>query len=215
MASDYKGRPAKLAKINRYRTQGTSSAEAAVRFGSKAGFSKTNQSRRKSNRSPACPHVPKRRTEKPSRRLRPDIRPKSPRARLLEQSRPPLGAPKFWKCRGFARKAQFQWETTPAWLGREDSNLRMAESKSAALPLGYAPIGRSCLAGGGATIGPGLECRNLFLYDGSGFCRAGGAPPHPGFRSAARGEPCSVSRKDDPCREPRRCVSSISVRSTC
>src|SRR6476661_3505201 len=28
-----------------------------------------------------------------------------------------------------------------AWLGREDSNLRMAESKSAALPLGYAPTG--------------------------------------------------------------------------
>ena len=28
-----------------------------------------------------------------------------------------------------------------SWLGREDSNLRMAESKSAALPLGYAPIG--------------------------------------------------------------------------
>ena len=27
------------------------------------------------------------------------------------------------------------------WLGREGSNLRMAESKSAALPLGYAPIG--------------------------------------------------------------------------
>jgi hypothetical protein len=26
------------------------------------------------------------------------------------------------------------------WLGREDSNLRMAESKSAALPLGYAPF---------------------------------------------------------------------------
>jgi hypothetical protein len=26
-----------------------------------------------------------------------------------------------------------------AWLGREDSNLRMAEPKSAALPLGYAP----------------------------------------------------------------------------
>ena len=28
------------------------------------------------------------------------------------------------------------------WLGREDSNLRMAESKSAALPLGYAPKDR-------------------------------------------------------------------------
>src|SRR5690242_2709813 len=29
------------------------------------------------------------------------------------------------------------------WLGREGSNLRMAESKSAALPLGYAPTGRT------------------------------------------------------------------------
>jgi hypothetical protein len=29
------------------------------------------------------------------------------------------------------------------WLGREGSNLRMAESKSAALPLGYAPTDRS------------------------------------------------------------------------
>ena len=38
-----------------------------------------------------------------------------------------------------------------AWLGREDSNLRMAESKSAALPLGYAPSGggvRAAAAGG-------------------------------------------------------------------
>jgi hypothetical protein len=26
-----------------------------------------------------------------------------------------------------------------SWLGRQDSNLGMAESKSAALPLGYAP----------------------------------------------------------------------------
>jgi hypothetical protein len=33
------------------------------------------------------------------------------------------------------------------WLGREDSNLRMAESKSAALPLGYAPM-RAGIAGG-------------------------------------------------------------------
>ncbi len=30
----------------------------------------------------------------------------------------------------------FQWLD---WLGRQDSNLGMAESKSAALPLGYAP----------------------------------------------------------------------------
>jgi hypothetical protein len=32
---------------------------------------------------------------------------------------------------------RYQW--FGRWLGREDSNLRMAESKSAALPLGYAP----------------------------------------------------------------------------
>src|SRR5207302_522078 len=31
--------------------------------------------------------------------------------------------------------------TEKSWLGREGSNLRMAESKSAALPLGYAPTG--------------------------------------------------------------------------
>jgi hypothetical protein len=31
-------------------------------------------------------------------------------------------------------------ETRTAWLGREDSNLRMGESKSPALPLGDAPI---------------------------------------------------------------------------
>jgi hypothetical protein len=34
-------------------------------------------------------------------------------------------------------------ETGTGWLGRQDSNLGMAESKSAALPLGYAPSGRS------------------------------------------------------------------------
>jgi hypothetical protein len=32
------------------------------------------------------------------------------------------------------------------WLGREDSNLRMAESKSAALPLGYAPTRREAVS---------------------------------------------------------------------
>src|SRR6266446_8235906 len=32
--------------------------------------------------------------------------------------------------------------TVKCWLGREDSNLRMVESKSTALPLGDAPKGR-------------------------------------------------------------------------
>ena len=38
---------------------------------------------------------------------------------------------------GFRKLAALANESR--WLGREDSNLRMAESKSAALPLGYAP----------------------------------------------------------------------------
>jgi hypothetical protein len=33
-----------------------------------------------------------------------------------------------------------QYQVRNNWLGREDSNLRVAESKSAALPLGEAPI---------------------------------------------------------------------------
>jgi hypothetical protein len=37
-----------------------------------------------------------------------------------------------------------------SWLGREDSNLRMVESKSTALPLGDAPI--SCLESGGTSL---------------------------------------------------------------
>ncbi len=39
----------------------------------------------------------------------------------------------------FARPKGRTVRDQTAWLGREDSNLRMAESKSAALPLGYAP----------------------------------------------------------------------------
>ncbi len=39
------------------------------------------------------------------------------------------------------------------WLGREDSNLRMAESKSAALPLGYAPMRRRIAAGRPRAVG--------------------------------------------------------------
>jgi hypothetical protein len=42
---------------------------------------------------------------------------------------------------GFLEKQEdLQFQLANNWLGREDSNLRMAESKSAALPLGDAPI---------------------------------------------------------------------------
>ena len=48
-----------------------------------------------------------------------------------------------------------------AWLGREDSNLRMVESKSTALPLGDAPIGR--LESGGTIDFPRLSLGNAGL----------------------------------------------------
>ena len=43
---------------------------------------------------------------------------------------------------GCARSRADDLSLCKRWLGREDSNLRMAESKSAALPLGYAPTRR-------------------------------------------------------------------------
>jgi hypothetical protein len=43
--------------------------------------------------------------------------------------------------RPFRRVSGRRPDLRNGWLGREGSNLRMAESKSAALPLGYAPTG--------------------------------------------------------------------------
>ena len=45
------------------------------------------------------------------------------------------------------------------WLGRQDSNLGMAESKSTALPLGYAPTRRTI-----AAPTPPINVRNQALY---------------------------------------------------
>src|SRR6476660_3444256 len=50
---------------------------------------------------------------------------------------------------------------TEMWLGREDSNLRMVESKSTALPLGDAPTGR--LESGGTIDFPRLSLGNAGL----------------------------------------------------
>ena len=44
------------------------------------------------------------------------------------------------ECRRFSHTRKSHSGDRTGWLGREDSNLRMAESKSAALPLGYAPM---------------------------------------------------------------------------
>lgn len=65
--------------------------------------------------------------------------------------------------RAFLQTARILRFRLNAWLGREDSNLRMAESKSAALPLGDAPIWpetrifRQC----GRTIERHLQARNM------------------------------------------------------
>jgi hypothetical protein len=65
-----------------------------------------------------------------------------------------------------------KYQILSRWLGREDSNLRMAESKSAALPLGYAPKARSdCRqASGGRKITTRARRINV-----------GTAPPSPPF----------------------------------
>jgi hypothetical protein len=57
------------------------------------------------------------------------------------RTRETLGIPtKPRKRRRFPNNAEAYTRDRTGWLGREDSNLRMAESKSAALPLGYAPL---------------------------------------------------------------------------
>src|SRR5215204_1488258 len=45
------------------------------------------------------------------------------------------------KSRPFCYHLEMTQRDDCGWLGRQDSNLGMAESKSAALPLGYAPSG--------------------------------------------------------------------------
>jgi hypothetical protein len=57
------------------------------------------------------------------------------------------------KSRTFSGKLDMPYRDATGWLGREDSNLRMAESKSAALPLGYAPLYGRIAADPARTIG--------------------------------------------------------------
>jgi hypothetical protein len=55
--------------------------------------------------------------------------------------RPERNAEKAGNSGPVRHRLQISVRRRTAWLGREGSNLRMAESKSAALPLGYAPKG--------------------------------------------------------------------------
>ena len=80
--------------------------------------------------------------------------------------------------------------SSDGWLGREDSNLRMPESKSGALPLGDAPI-----ADGPRTIVPRIGAFN------GGFSAVGpvaGAGPYR-YKTASRGN----RRVAQPGRAPR------------
>jgi len=74
-----------------------------------------------------------------------------------------------------------RWRIRVVWLGREDSNLRMAESKSAALPLGYAPAGSGSLQGW-----PRAMWRNIPASAGPRNRRAG-ARLRPGIALAGPG----------------------------
>ena len=69
------------------------------------------------------------------------------------------GASPAAKRRDFVRRARI---ADGYWLGRQDSNLGMAESKSAALPLGYAPSAPRSLGGAAPILGrhfPGNPAR--------------------------------------------------------
>jgi hypothetical protein len=60
----------------------------------------------------------------------------------IAHHRPDMRGVPGWQQRDFSARPVWCFHLTSArWLGREGSNLRMAESKSAALPLGYAPTG--------------------------------------------------------------------------
>src|SRR6516162_2821605 len=72
-----------------------------------------------------------------------------PLARAAQNSLPETGpvAANLRKCRLFAECGKLFGRDSSGWLGRQDSNLGMAESKSAALPLGYAPVRGGIVAG--------------------------------------------------------------------
>src|SRR5437660_8026208 len=61
------------------------------------------------------------------------------------------------ECPGYFCAPDVTSRDCTGWLGREDSNLRMAESKSAALPLGYAPSGGLLRRGGARTIATAIR----------------------------------------------------------
>src|SRR5262245_37531103 len=84
----------------------------------------------------------------------------------------PVEAAKCWEGQRPSHTAgNLPTETHWHWLGRQDSNLGMAESKSAALPLGYAPLRRR-IAGGragpsaGGTIAASCSVINVLQPSG-------------------------------------------------
>ena len=92
------------------------------------------------NREPVSPDPVAKFRRRPPRHCRP--RPQiAPSTRLSDPSAV-SGRAKPRRTRASAGHAAKSADFGNGWLGREDSNLRMAESKSAALPLGDAPMRR-------------------------------------------------------------------------
>jgi hypothetical protein len=74
------------------------------------------------------------------------------------------------------------------WLGRQDSNLGMAESKSAALPLGYAPSGGASAAARADHSGEAGGDQRLATIDDTPMASRStveGPPRHRAFSSPA------------------------------
>ncbi len=86
-----------------------------------------------------------------------------------------------------------------AWLGREDSNLRMAESKSAALPLGYAPTRREAISGLGGKRADNSSGFSAPQWLSARFCAQDTAP-----RPSSRGKNVLRSALEPQTRTPTR-----------
>src|SRR5215204_7108706 len=99
---------------------------------------------------------------------RPEIRPQNSRSRAAfmkfsdAETSGSRANPR--KSRPFCYDLEMTQRDDSGWLGRQDSNLGMAESKSAALPLGYAPTAAQTSPHGARTITARSGAINDFRY---------------------------------------------------
>ena len=99
----------------------------------------------------------------------------SPRSQFRHSETSP-NARKPTNCGPFSTNWPVWLNIRTAWLGREGSNLRMGESKSPALPLGYAPM-----PAGAGRVRPGVPRHRGSIERLLAF-----QPPEAGFRPMGR-----------------------------